>query len=105
MSKLRATMGTVAEHTKGHDAMESPKEHNPTPLARAVSAEVRAEMARHQPTITGIQLAGMIGMSQNYLAKRLRDETPLDLDDLDAISNALGVPFDVLMHRAIDGLS
>lgn len=78
---------------------------NTTRLARAISAEIRAEMARHQPPVTGIQLAGMIGMSQNYLAKRLRDETPLDLDDLDAISNALGVPFDILMHRALDGLS
>lgn len=79
--------------------------HNHTPIARAVSAEVRAEMARHQPTVTGIQLAGMIGISQNYLAKRLRDETPPDLDDLDAISNALGITFDDLVARALKTLN
>ena len=75
-----------------------------TRLADAVSAEVRAEMARHNPPITGLALAREIGTSQNYLAKRLRNEAPLNLEDLASICDALGVPFSELMHRALGGL-
>lgn len=75
-----------------------------TDLAKAVTAEIRAEMARQSPQITGIGLAGQIGVSQNYLAKRLRDEAPLNLDDIAAICDALGVPFSELMHRALGGM-
>lgn len=38
-----------------------------------------------------MQLAKRIGKSQNYLSKRLRDEAPFTLDDLDLISNTLGI--------------
>lgn len=72
-----------------------------TSLAKAVSAEIRAEMARQSPQITGIGLAGQIGVSQNYLAKRLRDEAPLNLDDIATICEAIGVPFRELMCRAL----
>jgi transcriptional regulator with XRE-family HTH domain len=56
-------------------------------LARAVSAEVRAAMGRHR--VSGMQLAGLTGMSQNYIAKRLRDEAPFTVNDIENISNAL----------------
>lgn len=52
-------------------------------LGRAVSAEVRGRMAAER--ITGRQLAQMIGVSNNYLAKRLRDEMPFTLDDIDLL--------------------
>lgn len=72
-----------------------------TQLAKAVSAEIRAEMARQVPQITGIGLAGQIGVSQNYLAKRLRDEAPLNLDDIAAICDTIQLPFHTLMQRAL----
>lgn len=57
-------------------------------LARAVSAEVRAAMGRHR--MSGMTLAGLTGMSQNYIAKRLRDEAPFTINDIENICNALG---------------
>lgn len=39
--------------------------------------------------ISGNQLAGSVGMSQNYLATRLRDEKPFTLDDIAKIVHAL----------------
>lgn len=59
----------------------------PGRAARAVSAEVRAAMGRHRTS--GLQLAGLAGMSQNYLAKRLRDEKPFTINDLEQICSAL----------------
>lgn len=38
---------------------------------------------------SGKSLAGQVGMSQNYLATRLRDEKPFTLDDLEAVILAL----------------
>lgn len=40
--------------------------------------------------MTGQKLASEIGLSQNYVAKRLRDEAPFTLDDIDKIAFALG---------------
>lgn len=59
-----------------------------TVLARAVAAELRARMAVMR--LSGSALAAKAGMSQNYLAKRLRDEMPLTLDDLETIVKVLG---------------
>lgn len=39
--------------------------------------------------VSGKTLAAQAGMSQNYLAKRLRDEAPFTLDDLDALIECL----------------
>lgn len=78
--------------------------HHTTPLARAFSAEIRAELARRSPTISGLKLAGLVGMSQNYIAKRLRDELPFTLDDIAAICAALDEPFCELAQRATDAL-
>lgn len=78
-------------------------EHETTPLAKAFAAEIRAELARQK--ITGLKLAGMVGMSQNYIAKRLRDEAPFTLDDIAAICAALDEPFCELAKRATDALN
>jgi transcriptional regulator with XRE-family HTH domain len=52
-------------------------------LARAIAAEIRATLARQNMTIKDLALTS--GISQGYLGKRLRDEAPLNLNDLQAI--------------------
>jgi len=64
------------------------------PLARAISAEVRATLARQNMTVK--DLAAACGLSQGYLGKRLRDEAPLNANDFESICRVLGkevVPF------------
>lgn len=58
-------------------------------LARAVSADIRARLGAERRS--GKWLAEQIGLSQNYVAKRLRDEAPFNLDDLAAIAEAFGI--------------
>lgn len=56
-----------------------------SPLARAVSAEIRSLMAARR--VTGRTLAQAIGLkSHNYLAIRLRDEKAFTLDDIELIA-------------------
>lgn len=71
-------------------------------LSRSVSAEVRARMAARR--ISGKSLAGQVGMSQNYLATRLRDEKPFTLDDVDALVSFFdeGEDFWEFVHSAQD---
>jgi transcriptional regulator with XRE-family HTH domain len=57
------------------------------PFARAISAEVRAVLARQHTTVK--DLAAACGLSQGYLGKRLRDEAPLTANDFEAICKAL----------------
>ena len=70
--------------------MPSGKEAASGPLARAVSAEVRAIMARHR--MSGSKLAAKAGMSQSYISRRLLDDAPFTLNDVEAICNALNKP-------------
>ena len=65
----------------------------PGPLARAVSAQVRALMAEHR--ITAQALAERAGLSRSYLGKRLRDESSMTINDIEAICIALGVELEV----------
>jgi transcriptional regulator with XRE-family HTH domain len=65
------------------------KQPEPSPLARAFSSHVRVAMA--QQRVTAQALAGMTGISRSYLGKRLRDEVPFSLNDVEAISKALGL--------------
>lgn len=72
-------------------------------LGRCVSAEVRSLIAASR--ISGIELSRRVGRSQNYIAKRLRDEAPFNLDDIEAIVTGLGVDISssgTLISRAID---
>ena len=71
-------------------------------LARAVSAEVRAAMGRHR--VSGMQLAGLSGMSQNYIAKRLRDEASFTINDIQNICDALNEDYVQLWIRAASTL-
>ena len=68
--------------------MPSGKMQESGPFARAMSAEVRATLARQRITVK--ELARLSGLSESYLGKRLRDVAPLTLNDMEAICNALG---------------
>lgn len=57
-------------------------------LHRTFSRHVRAEMGAMR--LSGRAVATKAGMSHNYLAKRLRDEAPFTLDDIQSIEGALG---------------
>lgn len=61
----------------------------PGPLSRAFSSRVRIVMADEMVTKTA--LAKACGFSRNYLGKRLRDEAPFTLNDVEAICQALGI--------------
>lgn len=67
--------------------MPAGKEPEPGAFARAVSDEIRMALARHR--VSGSQLAGMVGRSQSYISKRLRNESSFTADDVDAICRAL----------------
>jgi transcriptional regulator with XRE-family HTH domain len=45
---------------------------------------------------SGAKLAAETGLSQNYLAKRLRDERPFTLNDIDRIGKALEIDPSIL---------
>lgn len=64
----------------------------PGPLARAVSAQVRALMAERR--MTAKTLADAAGLSRSYLGKRLRDESSFTVNDIEAICDALGEPLE-----------
>jgi len=65
------------------DTMPAGKMQESRDLARAIAAEVRATLARKNMLIK--DLARESSISQGYLGKRLRDEAPLNLNDLQAI--------------------
>lgn len=60
-----------------------------TPTAQT-GRNVRAEMAR--AGVSQIDLAERVGLSQSGLSKRLRGVVPFDVNELDSIATALGVP-------------
>jgi DNA-binding phage protein len=69
--------------------MPSGKQPVPGALARAFSAHVRMVMARDR--VTAQALAEESGLSRSYLGKRLRDEVPFTLNDVEAICQALAI--------------
>ena len=69
--------------------MPSGKQPEPSPLAREFSAHVRMVMARDHVTMQA--LADKVKISRTYLGKRLRDEVPFTLNDVECICDALGI--------------
>ncbi|AYR00921.1 hypothetical protein PP636_gp52 [Arthrobacter phage Hestia] len=57
-------------------------------LARAVSAQVRAALARQRISVK--ELAARAGLTESYLGKRLRDDAPMTINDLESVCAALG---------------
>ena len=72
------------------------------PFARAISEEVRVALARRRLTVK--QLAQKAGMSPSYLGKRLRDESPLNANDLEAIWLALGEDPVSVTRKVLDSM-
>jgi transcriptional regulator with XRE-family HTH domain len=59
-------------------------------LAREVTEAVRRQMSRQG--VSGLELARRIGISQNYIAKRLRHEASFTFNDVENIATALRIP-------------
>lgn len=57
--------------------------------ARRIALEVRAEMARQG--MTQEALGALIGWDQRRVSRRLTGEVPLDVTELTAIADALGI--------------
>lgn len=68
-------------------SMPTGKQPEPGQLARAFSAHVR--LVKDREGITTSALAIATGLSRTYLGKRLRDEMPFTLNDVEVISKAL----------------
>lgn len=70
--------------------------HTPNQI---VAANIRAEMGRHR--ITQSTVAAHLGISQPSVSARLSGRTSIDVDDLFAISELIGVaPADLLTPAA-----
>jgi len=67
--------------------MPAGKEPEPGAFARAVSDEIRHAMTSHRKS--GAQIAALIGRSQSYVSKRLRNEASFTANDVEAICRVL----------------
>lgn len=68
------------------------------PRDQATTAAIRAHMTRQK--ISGNVLAAKIGVSQNYLATRLRDEKSFKLSDIETICAALNIQIMDLVYES-----
>ena len=62
---------------------------------KAFPEVLRAHMGRQR--LYRKALAGKVGVSQNYLAMRLRDEVPFTVNDIENVAAALRLPLPQLM--------
>ena len=67
----------------------------PARLTDRVADEVRANMARARMTQT--DLAGVLGLTQSAVSKRLRGKIAFSVDELEMVAGALGVHPAVLL--------
>jgi len=66
---------------------------------QTVAAEVRAEMARQR--MSARELSRRSGLAQATLARKIRGDAELGLDDIDVIAEALGVDVVDLIPRRL----
>jgi transcriptional regulator with XRE-family HTH domain len=59
-------------------------------------------MARHRITAKGLAISA--GLSPSYVTKRLRDEAPFTLNDIEAICAALGEDIQAVLQAATDSI-
>ena len=71
----------------------------PGPFARAVSHEIRHLLTDRRTS--GAQLALMVGRSQSYIAKRLRDDSAFTANDVEDICRVLKEDLLQLLVRAV----
>jgi transcriptional regulator with XRE-family HTH domain len=69
-------------------------------LAQAVAAEIRATLARQNMLIR--DLAERSKISPAYLGKRLRNDAPLNLNDLQAICEVFDKDVQVFLAAALE---
>lgn len=73
-----------------HQGMpRTPETTTPGDATNRTADEIRAEMGRQHTS--GLKLAAACGISQNYLAKRLRGEASLTFNDVEAIAAVLNI--------------
>lgn len=70
---------------------------NPVARRTRLAAEIRAEMARQQ--VTRAALSAATGIKLRAISDSLRSERPFGLDELDTISNTLGMTLSQLVAR------
>lgn len=91
MFPWRVYSGNICNMPKGRQGAA-------TDLSRAVSAEVKAQLARRRMEVD--ELAERTGKSRNYLYVRLRDQLPFNLNDLELIAQALGISGFTILEEA-----
>lgn len=79
--------------------MATAQNAGPGPFARAVSAEIRALMGKQR--VTKMALSEAVGFSQHYLTRRLNDDLPFTLDDIERIAFALGADYQQLVRQPV----
>lgn len=67
------------------------------PLTKAVAAEVRAELARHE--ISRSAAAERLGISRTLLWNRLRGDSPFTVAELETLAEMVGVPVAQFLSR------
>ncbi len=72
-----------------------------TPMREQIAEEIRVLLARRK--MSASELARRMGVTQPYISRRLTADTPLDVDDLAKIADALGVHILDLLPRAEEG--
>lgn len=82
------------------DSMPAVKMQESREVARAVADEVRATLARQNMLIR--DLARRSGISPGYLGKRLRNEAPLNLNDLQAICEVFDKDVQAFLAAALE---
>jgi len=68
-------------------------------LSAVVLANIRAELARRR--ISHRQLAMRLGITPEFLSRRMRNEVPLGVEELGAIADVLGVSVELLLRRQL----
>jgi len=69
-------------------------------MTKTPSANIRAEMAR--AGVTQTQLAVALGLPQAAISRRLCDETPWRVSEVQSVAEALGVPLSALLADTSD---
>ncbi|WP_409331680.1 helix-turn-helix domain-containing protein [Trujillonella humicola] len=67
-------------------------------LSAAVASVIRSML--EERGWSGRQLARETGINQASVARKLREESPFDLDDLQAVAQAMGVELTEIVHAA-----
>jgi transcriptional regulator with XRE-family HTH domain len=75
--------------------------NGPQTLTQRVAAEVRAEVGRRN--CTQQELAGILGVAQPNVSRRLTGKQPFDTDELDKLAAHWGVPVDRFLSLPVAG--